>query len=183
MGCVDDRMGVRGFPVGYVKKRVIRNSLMSVGYGMEHAVTDELTTMSDIVIVTTGQFVTESFTAQDVSDINRITGVTDIGSMNVGITEVKYLGEVIPIPLAGFDPHGMENVIRNRINLMEGRLLEDRGQRGCVIGFNVAKKYFEDDIELNDKIIIGERISGLLVSMKNRDRVSSPILTTRSTRR
>jgi len=29
VGCVDDGMGVRGFPVGYVKKGVFRNSLQS----------------------------------------------------------------------------------------------------------------------------------------------------------
>ncbi|MDY6864608.1 MAG: ABC transporter permease [Halobacteriota archaeon] len=130
-------------------------SLMSVGYGMEHAVTEELTTMSDIIIVTTGQFITEGFTDQDISEISRMSGINDIGSMNVGIAETKYLGEVIPIPLAGFDPHSMENVMGDRIRLSEGRLLEDRDQRGCVIGFNVANKYFEEDIELNDKIVIG----------------------------
>lgn len=130
-------------------------SLMSVGYGMEQAVTDELTTMSDIIIVTTGKFVSEGFTEKDESDIKRITGVSEVGSMNVGITEVKFLGEVVPIALAGFDPNEMKNVMGDRINLLEGRLLEDRDQRGCVIGYNVAKKFFEEDIELNDKLIIG----------------------------
>ncbi|MDY6959688.1 MAG: ABC transporter permease, partial [Halobacteriota archaeon] len=130
-------------------------SLMSVGFGMEQAVTEELTTMSDIIIVTTGQFITEGFTDQDVSEISRMSGINDIGSMNVGIAETKYLGEVIPIPLAGFDPNSMENVMGDRIRLSEGRLLEDRDQRGCVIGYNVANKYFEEDIELNDKIVIG----------------------------
>ncbi|MDY6964677.1 MAG: ABC transporter permease [Halobacteriota archaeon] len=130
-------------------------SLMSVGYGMEYAVTEELTALSDIIIVTPGQFATEGFSDKDVSDIERIKGVSEIGSMTVGITEVKYRGESIPVPLAGFDPHDMKNLLGDRLNLIEGRFLEDRDQRGCVVGFNVAEKYFKEDINLNDKITIG----------------------------
>jgi ABC-type antimicrobial peptide transport system, permease component len=71
-------------------------SLMSVGYGMEEAITGELTAFADIISVYPGKIAGAtylelgSFTDRDVSDLQRIGGIKDITTMTYDAAEVEF---------------------------------------------------------------------------------------------
>jgi putative ABC transport system permease protein len=138
-------------------------SLMSVGYGMEHAITGELTGMADMISVMPGEirgahsYIEKgSFTDRDVSDLQRIGGIRDISTMTYDAAEVEYRNENVPIFVFGGDTKELESFYVEPVGLKEGRWLRENDYKGCVIGDRVANDFFDEVIHVNDKLVIND---------------------------
>ena len=137
-------------------------SLMSVGYGMEHAITGELTEMADMISVMPGEirgatYVERgSFTDRDVSDLQRISGIKAISTMTFDAAEVEYRDERVPIFVIGGDTKELEGFYVEPVGLKEGRWLRENDYKGCVIGDQVANDFFDEVIHVNDKLEIND---------------------------
>ena len=140
-------------------------SLMSVGYGMEEAITGELTGMADMISVMPGEirgahsYIEKgSFTDRDVSDLQRIGGIKDISTMTYDAAEVEYRNKRAPIFVIGGDTKELEGFYVEPVGLKEGRWLRENDYKGCVIGDRVANDFFDEVIHVNDKLVInGEK--------------------------
>ena len=136
-------------------------SLMSVGYGMEHAITGELTGMADMISVMPGKITgghtyveMGGFTDRDVKDLQRISGIKDISAMTYDSVEVEYRNERKPTFVFGGDTKDLEGFYVEPVGLKEGRWLRENDYKGCVIGDRVANDFFDDVIHVNDKLVI-----------------------------
>ncbi len=139
-------------------------SLMSVGYGMEEAITGELTGMADIISVMPGKIMGATyvemggFTDRDVKDLQRIGGIKDISAMTYDAVEVEYRNERKPTFVLGGDTKELESFYVEPVGLKEGRWLRENDYKGCVIGDRVANDFFDEVIHVNDKLVInGEK--------------------------
>lgn len=136
-------------------------SLMSVGYGMEHAITGELTGMADMISVMPGKITgghtyveMGGFTDRDVKDLQRISGIKDISAMTYDSVEVEYRNERKPTFVLGGDTKDLESFYVEPVGLKEGRWLRENDYKGCVIGDLVATDFFDDVIHVNDKLVL-----------------------------
>ena len=139
-------------------------SLVSVGYGMEEAITGELTSMADLISVIPGKITgatyveTGSFTDRDLNDLQRIGGIKDITAMTYDATEVEYRNKRVPIFILGGDTKELGSFYLEPVGLKEGRWLRENDYKACVIGDRVANDFFDDPVHVNDKLIInGEK--------------------------
>ena len=139
-------------------------SLVSVGYGMEEAITGELTTFADLISVIPGRITgttyveTGSFTDRDINDLQRIGGIKDITAMTYDATEVEYRNKRVPIFIMGGDTKELGSFYVEPVGLKEGRWLRENDYKACVIGDRVANEFFDDPVHVNDKLIInGEK--------------------------
>ncbi len=136
-------------------------ALIAVGYGMQHSITEELVGMADIIMIMPGQMVpgrgyveTGALTDRDIEDIERISGVDNVGGWMTGTAQVEYRSELMPIGIMGGNPRVMEKIFGDDVEFKEGRWLRENDYRGCVIGYSVAHEYFDEDLDLNDRITI-----------------------------
>ncbi|RCV64322.1 putative ABC transport system permease protein [Methanophagales archaeon] len=136
-------------------------SLMSVGYGMEYAITGELTGMADMISVMPGKIMgghtyieMGGFTDRDVKDLQRISGIKDISAMTYDSVEVAYQDERKPTFVFGGDTKDLESFYVEPVGLKEGRWLRENDYKGCVIGDQVANDFFDDVIHVNDKLVL-----------------------------
>ncbi len=136
-------------------------SLMSVGYGMEHAITGELTGMADMISVMPGKMTgghtyveMGGFTDRDVKDLQRISGIKDISAMTYDSVEVEYRNKRKPTFVLGGDTKDLESFYVEPVGLKEGRWLRENDYKGCVIGDRVANDFFDDVIHVNDKLVL-----------------------------
>jgi putative ABC transport system permease protein len=139
-------------------------SLMSVGYGMEEAITGELSGMADIIQVMPGKITGMSyvemggFTDRDVKDLQRIGGIKDVSAMTYDSVEVAYRNEKKTTFVLGGDTKDLESIYAEPVGLKEGRWLRENDYKGCVIGDYVANDFFDEVIHVNDKLLInGEK--------------------------
>ena len=138
-------------------------SLMSVGYGMEHAITGELTGMADMISVMPGKMTgghtyveMGGFTDRDVKDLQRISGIKDISAMTYDSVEVEYRNKRKPTFVLGGDTKDLERFYVEPVGLKEGRWLRENDYKGCVIGDRVANDFFDDIIHVNDKLVLND---------------------------
>ena len=139
-------------------------ALMSVGYGMEEAITGELTGMADMISVVPGKITGAtymemgSFTDRDVKDVKRISGIKATSTMTYDAAEVEYRNERVPIFFICGDTKELGSFYVEPVGLKEGRWLRENDYKACVIGDRVANDYFDEVIHVNDKLIInGEK--------------------------
>jgi putative ABC transport system permease protein len=139
-------------------------SLLSVGYGLEEAITGELTTFADLITVVPGElsgttYVEKgSFTDRDINDLQRIGGIKDITAMTYDAVEVEYRNERIPIFILGGDTQELGSFYVEPVGLKEGRWLRENDYKACVIGDRVANEFFDEAIHVNDKLVLnGEK--------------------------
>jgi putative ABC transport system permease protein len=139
-------------------------SLVSVGYGMEEAITGELTSFADLISVVPGQlsgatYVEQgSFTDRDLKDLQRIGGIKDITAMTFDAAEVEFRNKRTPIYIFGGDSMELGTFYVDPVGLKEGRWLRENDYKACVIGDRVANDFFDDPVRVNDKLIInGEK--------------------------
>ena len=135
-------------------------SLMSVGYGLEEAITGELTTFADLISVMPGEisgttYVEKGgFTDRDIKDLQRIGGIKDITAMTYAAVEVEYRNERTPIFILGGDTKELESFYVEPVGLKEGRWLRENDYKACVIGDRVANEFFDEVIHVNDKLVL-----------------------------
>jgi putative ABC transport system permease protein len=139
-------------------------SLVSVGYGLEEAITGELTGFADLISVVPGKITgatyveTGSFTDRDINDLQRIGGIKDITAMTYDAAEVEYRNKRVPIFILGGDTKELESFYVEPVGLKEGRWLRENDYKACVIGGRVANDFFDETVHVNDKLIInGEK--------------------------
>jgi putative ABC transport system permease protein len=147
-------------------------SLMGIGEGMQQAITGELSSLSDTIVLSTGGISVNAFggggfehansneylTERDISDIQRIQGIKDVSTVLYNIGTITFNGETESVSLVGIDEQNMENIFGiGVLGLESGEFIQTGKQNTCVIGYNVAHKYFDTDIQLGNRIKINER--------------------------
>src|SRR4030042_846416 len=136
-------------------------SLMGLGEGMQQAVTGELSSLSDVIIVSTGGgFIStfggggsssEYFTDRDISDIERIQGVRDVTTQLTGAALAEYNGKTTIVSLTGMDIEVMKLQYATQ-NLDAGSFLNEGDQNKVMIGYNIAHDTFDADIYVGGRI-------------------------------
>ena len=167
-------------------------AIMSISYGMEESITEQLSEMADLIIVRPGKMSFEtgymelgSFTDRDLEDVERIDGVKKAAGMVGGMQEVEYRGEKVMVNIAGTEPKDFGAVFGERIvKHEEGRDLRDNDRKVCEIGYSIAHDYFDYEIGVNDKLTINGskfRVVGVLEEQGGfRSNVDSQIYVTKS---
>jgi putative ABC transport system permease protein len=129
-------------------------SLLSVGYGMEQAITGELTEMTDMIeVYGRGGEEMGGFSDRDVKDLQRISGIKDISAVTYETAEVEYRKKKMPVDVVAGDTKEFWSIYES-VGLKEGRWLRENDYKGCVIGHRVANDYFDDDLHVGDKLEI-----------------------------
>ncbi|MEM0493382.1 MAG: ABC transporter permease [Candidatus Thermoplasmatota archaeon] len=140
-------------------------SLMALGEGMQQAIIGELSTLSDVIIITTGGNIYSSsfgtvrgeyFTQRDIESIERIQGVQDISTMLSGMAQAEYNGEKTMVSVTGMDVE----VIRAQyadIKLEAGDFLNENDQNKIMIGYGIAHTMFDADIQVGGRLTLNNK--------------------------
>ena len=144
-------------------------SLMALGEGMQQAITGELSSLSDVIIVSTGGDIMSSFggggggstgeyfTERDIADIERIQGVKQVSAQLSGSALAEYNGKTTIVSLTGMDIEVMKLQYASQ-NLETGTFLNDGDQNKIMIGYGIAHNTFDADISVGGRIKInGEK--------------------------
>ena len=136
-------------------------ALMAVGYGMEHAISGELTKMADVIHVVPGKIVPGrglvelgSFTEADIRDVGRVRNVESVAAMIIGGAGIEYRDERIPVEICGCNPQELDAIYGETFKLMAGRTLRARDKKVCLLGYNIANEYFEKEINPHSHMTI-----------------------------
>ncbi len=148
-------------------------SLLALGEGMQQAITGELSSLSDVVIVTTGGDVFsafggggstgEYFTQRDIAVIERLQGVKDVSTQLSGYALAEYNGKKTIVSLTGMEIGVMRLQYASQ-NLDAGEFLNEGDQNKIMIGYSIAHDTFDADISVGGRIKInGEKffVSGI----------------------
>jgi putative ABC transport system permease protein len=168
-------------------------SLMALGEGMQQAITGELSSLSDVIIVsiggdfyssfTGGGSTSEYFTDRDVTDIERVQGVRDVTTQLSGKGIVEYNKKTTILPLTGMETTVMRLQYASQ-DLEAGDFLDEGDQNKIMIGYNIAHDTFDADISVGERITINDQkffISGIF-SKQGMGGVSSDSLVLLNTR-
>ena len=155
-------------------------AIMSISYGMQESITEQLSEMTDIIMVTPGSVELGSFgefgsfNERDLKDVERISGVKEAAAMMGEMQEVEYRGEKVMVEIVGIEPRDMDAVFGETVKLEEdvdsgtsasGRELRENDRKACQIGYSVANDYFDYEIGVNDRLTINGskfRVIGVL---------------------
>jgi putative ABC transport system permease protein len=147
-------------------------SLLALGEGMQQAITGELSSLSDVVIVSTGGDVFsafgggstgEYFTQRDIAVIERLQGVKDVSTQLSGYAVAEYNGKKTIVSLTGMEIGVMRLQYASQ-NLDAGEFLNEGDQNKIMIGYSIAHDTFDADISVGGRIKInGEKffVSGI----------------------
>ena len=147
-------------------------SLMAIGEGMNQAITGELSSLSDTIIVQVGEGFSifdfgsrnggsssvevEYLTERDMSDIERIPGIKDVSPQLTGAGLMIFNGETMGVSITGMDIETM--VIQYGFEDIEsGELMKNGEQNKVIIGNDVAHRYFDADISIGNMIKINDK--------------------------
>jgi len=153
-------------------------SLMSLGEGMQQAVTQELSTLSDTIIVNIGDGfdATQSstgieyqkdmyFSDRDIGDIQLIQGIKDISPLLAYGGIAAYNGINKGVSLLGMKPENIQALFGTEsLGLESGSFMNTGDQNKVIIGYNVAHDYFDTDIPVGARITISDKkffVSGI----------------------
>ena len=140
-------------------------SLMALGEGMQQAITGELSSLSDVIIVSTGGNIMSSFgggqggstgeyfTERDIADIERIQGVKQVSAQLSGSALAEYNGKTTIVSLTGMDIEVMKLQYASQ-KLEAGAFLNDGDQNKIMIGYGIAHNTFDADISVGGRIKI-----------------------------
>jgi len=148
-------------------------SLMGIGEGMQQAITGELSSLSDTIVLSSGEISANAFggggfehgnnnneylTERDISDIQRISGVKDVSTVLFSPGIVSFNGDSNSVSLVGIDVENLEKIFGIEVlGLEKGEFIQEGRQNTCVIGYNVAHEYFDTDINIGNRIDINGR--------------------------
>lgn len=151
-------------------------SLMAIGEGMNDAITGELSSLTDSILVNVGEEFSifsygssgvtdgESLTERDITDIERISGVKEISTQLTGMGTLRFNGVDVGSTLYGMDIETIE-IQYGQEFFISGELLNVGDQSKVIIGYNVAHEYFDSDIEVGGRITINGKkflVNGIL---------------------
>jgi putative ABC transport system permease protein len=147
-------------------------SLMGLGEGMQQAITGQLSSLSDVIIVSaggdiytmfTGGSSSEYFTDRDISDIERIQGISEVTTQLTGSAIAEYNGKSTIVSLTGMDPQVMQLQYAD-MGIESGDFIHEGDQNNIMVGYAIAHDTFDADISVGGRIKInGEKffISGI----------------------
>jgi len=140
-------------------------SLISLGYGVQNYITSEITTIGANVISVLpsqnfgGPSVGKNFNDKDVDAVLGVRGVDEVvaawfGGHMLEYQNEEYYGNILVITPSkftkvysktwGYEPY-------------KGRWIEDSDKYSCMIGYALAKKSFDHEIDVGDKITIDDK--------------------------
>jgi putative ABC transport system permease protein len=140
-------------------------SLLALGEGMQQAVTGELSSLSDVIIVSTGgggfssfggggsTSAGEYFTQRDIAGIERIQGIKEVSTQLSGVGLVEYNGKTAVLSLTGMEVGVMKLQYASQ-NLEAGGFLNEGEQNKIMIGNSIAHDTFDADISVGGRIKI-----------------------------
>jgi putative ABC transport system permease protein len=142
-------------------------SLMALGEGMQQAVTGQLSSLSDVIIVSTGGGIFSSFggggstgqyfTQRDITYIQRLQGVRDVSTQLAGTGVAEYNGKSTILSLTGMDVNVMRLQYASQ-SFEAGGFLNEGDQNMILIGYGIAHNTFDADVAVGDRIKInGEK--------------------------
>ncbi|EMR74177.1 ABC-type transport system, involved in lipoprotein release, permease component, partial [Thermoplasmatales archaeon SCGC AB-539-N05] len=147
-------------------------SLMAIGEGMNQAVTGELSSLSDTILVQVGDGFSifsmrsgssvngdggEYLTERDINNIKRIQGIKEVNTQLSGSGIISYNGEDTVVSLTGMAVEAMDTRYVSE-ELESGFLLQNGDQNKIIIGYDVAHEYFDAEISVGSRIKInGEK--------------------------
>jgi len=141
-------------------------SLMGLGEGMQQAITGELSSLSDVIIVSTGGGVFsaftggstgEYFTQRDIADVERVQGVKEVSTQLSGTGVAEYNGKSTIVSLTGMDIEVMQLQYESQ-GLEDGEFLNEGDQNKIMVGHSIAHDTFDADISVGGRIKInGEK--------------------------
>jgi putative ABC transport system permease protein len=141
-------------------------SLMGLGEGMQQAITGELSSLSDVIIVSAGGDIYsmfsggsggEYFTDRDIADIERIQGVKEVTTQLTGTALAEYNGKTTIVSLTGMDAEVMQLQYTDT-SMEAGGFLNEGDQNKIMIGYGIAHDTFDADISVGGRIKInGEK--------------------------
>jgi len=143
-------------------------SLMGIGEGMQQAVIGELSSLSDTIIVTTGDISAnpmgggfsggslEYFTERDLDDLDRIQGIRSIDPILFGIATIEFSGETSTVSLLGLDAERMKTIFGIEfLGLEQGEFMTEGDQQNkCIVGYNIAHETFDVNMQSGNKIVL-----------------------------
>ncbi len=142
-------------------------ALMGIGEGMQQAVSGELSSLSDTVIVTTGSISTsfmgggfsssdgQYFSERDIEDIQRLNGIKSMSPVLFGTGILEFNGEQQGVSLLGMNADSMRTIFGiDFLGLETGEFMHQGDQNKCILGYSVAHDLFDVDIELGNRIQI-----------------------------
>ena len=148
-------------------------SLLALGEGMQQVITGELSSLSDVIIVSTGgsSFSSfggggstgEYFTQRDIASIERIQGIKEVSNQLSGSALAEYNGKTTIVSLTGMEV-GVMKLQYSSQNLDAGGFLNEGDQNKIMIGYAIAHDTFDADISVGGRIKInGEKffVSGI----------------------
>jgi putative ABC transport system permease protein len=142
-------------------------SLMALGEGMQEAVTGQLSSLSDTIIVATGGGLlsrlsgggastnvnSEYFTERDIASIERIHGVSEVSPQLSSSVMARYNNKNVAVSVIGMDIDSM--ILRyNTAKFESGDLLNEGDQNKILIGYSIAHESFDTDISLGDRLTL-----------------------------
>lgn len=148
-------------------------SLMGLGAGMQQAVTGQLSSLSDTIIVSTGSggilgrlmggggsggssSTNQYLTDRDLESIQRIQGVRDVRPELTGSVIGRFNNKNVAVTITGMDYDVM--MLQYGSSALEaGGLLQDGTQNQVVIGYSVAHESFDANISIGEKILLNEQ--------------------------
>lgn len=144
-------------------------SLLALGEGMQQAVTGELSSLSDVIIVSTGgggfssfggggsTSTGEYFTQRDIAGIERLQGIKEVSTQLSGVGLAEYNGKTTVLSLTGMEVSVMKLQYASQ-NLEAGGFLNEGEQNKIMIGNSIAHDTFDADISVGGRIKInGEK--------------------------
>ena len=148
-------------------------ALMGIGEGMQQAITGELSSLSDTIVLSSGEISANAFggggfqhannnneylTERDISDIQRINGIKDVSTVLFSVGMVSFNGDSNSVSLVGIDEENLEKIFGIEVlGLEKGEFIQEGRQNTCVIGYNVAYEYFDSGIDIGNRIDINGR--------------------------
>jgi putative ABC transport system permease protein len=136
-------------------------SLMALGEGMQQAVTGELSSLSDVIIVSTGGNFISSFggggstnhyfTQRDITDVQRIQGVKEVSTQLSGNALAEYNGKTTIVSLTGMSV-GVMRLQYATQKLEAGGFMNEGEQNEIMIGYGIAHDTFDANISVGGRI-------------------------------
>lgn len=138
-------------------------SLMALGEGMQQAITGELSSLSDVVIVSSGgDFFSsfgmggssgEYFTDRDITVIERTQGVRDVSTQLSGTAVAEYNSKKTIVALTGMDVLVMR-LQYSSTRMDAGDFLNENDQNKIMIGYGIAYNTFDVEVPIGGRIEI-----------------------------
>jgi putative ABC transport system permease protein len=140
-------------------------SLLALGEGMQQVITGELSSLSDVIIVSTGGDMFSSFggggstgeyfTERDIAGIERTQGVRDVSTQLSGTAFAEYNGKTTIVSLTGMDPIVMRLQYSTQ-SLEAGDFLNEGDQNKIMIGSSIAHDTFDADISVGGRVTLND---------------------------